>query len=265
MHIAIRCRFAIAILLALAAPAAAEPSAKLPVWPAPTLAAGEREGTSFIYGVTQRWLSKDGVPVAFHHVVRADGRAVLRAFWPTGRQDVLVHAFGDDELVVIHHDDGEVGFQFHRYITGRPDAYLGVRARWTGSGFQITRKKAFHGNQTAPEWLYDPAHVAPPLVAWRTMATGARSGDASAFARYFDDAPVTITRRGTFDARAHGAVLASALVVRGMPLMGYLAKCDRQGCCTADTAALGAWDHIAKICFSRGLEPRVRAIDLVSP
>ena len=255
---------AAAALLAVRA-AAGGAGPPLPTWPTPTLGAGEHAGRS-IYGAAQRWLSADGVPVVFHHVIRADGKGVLRAFWPGGRQDVLVHDFGADEMFVVHHDDGDVGFQFHRDVTGKPDQYLGVRARWTGKGFRVTRRQRFTGRQPTPAWLFDPVErVAPPLVAWRTMARGARSDDSAAFVHYFDDAPVAVDDGRGAATHPRGLDLARGWASSGLPLLGYRARCDRRRCCGAQAAPLAAWFHVERICFSAGPEPRVRSIVVRTP
>ena len=125
-------------------------------WPSAVLHDGEAEGKT-MFGAEQRWISPDGEPVLFVHVVRGDGKGVLRAVHRDNgsdvAQDVLVHDFGKDELVVIARDDGAIGFQFHSYRT-HPNKYLGVRAVWKNHQVAITKKQAFTGYQPTPVWLF---------------------------------------------------------------------------------------------------------------
>jgi hypothetical protein len=100
----------------------------------------------------------DGEPVLFMHVVRADGKGVLRAVRrDAGKdvsEDVLVHEFGKDEMLVIARDDGELGFQFHSYRS-HPNQYLAIRAKWSGHHVTITKQQPFNGYQPTPPWLFD--------------------------------------------------------------------------------------------------------------
>src|ERR1043165_4913388 len=127
----------------------AEPPKYAATWPNAVLHDGESEGKT-MFGAEQRWLTPDGEPVLFVHVVRADGKGVLRAVRRDNgadvAQDVLVHDFGKDEMVIIARDDGAIGFQFHSYRS-HPNKYLGVLAVWKDHRVVITQQKPATGYQ----------------------------------------------------------------------------------------------------------------------
>jgi len=237
-----------------------------PVWPAAVLQAGETEGKT-MFGAEQRWISGDGEPVLFMHVVRADGKGVLRAVRRDGGkdvfEDVLVHEFGKDEMLVIARDDGELGFQFHSYRS-HPNQYLAVRAKWSGHHVTITKQQPFNGYQPTPPWLFD-ADAKGPAAAWRAMRTGALSrNNLNGFSHWFDDAAVTVTRNGV-KSTLSGTELLASLPLDALPVLGNHVKCDASGCCHGDSAPIAAWPHLESVCFSAGSEPRVRAIEIVAP
>lgn len=237
-----------------------------PMLPGVMLQPGEILGKT-MFGAAQRWISPGGEPVLFVNAQRPDGKGVLRAVWrENGKdlsQDVLVHDFGMDEMLVIARDDGDLGFQFHRYH-GHPNKYLAVRGKWTGHGVTITKQQPFTGYQPTPAWLFDPD--ATPLVeAWRALRRGALTDNSlSSYSHWFDDAPVTVTRNGVKSTLSGTAFFAS-LPVDLLPVLGNHGACDAAGCCRGDGAPLSAWPHVESVCFSPGPEPRVRSIEIAGP
>jgi hypothetical protein len=234
------------------------------VWPQAVVHDGETEGKT-MFGAEQRWISPDGEPVLFVHVLRGDGKGVLRAVHRDGgkdvAQDVLVHAFGKDEMVVIARDDGELGFQFHSYAT-HPNKYLGVRATWKDHAVAIAKQQAFTGYDPTPAWLFDP-DAKGPVAAWRAMRSGALdNNNMNGFSHWFDDGDVAITRDGKKSTMSGTAFLAH---LDTLPMLGNHGVCDATGCCHGDTAALAAYTHVESVCFSTGDSPHVRTIEIASP
>jgi hypothetical protein len=237
-----------------------------PTLPGVVLQSGETLGKT-MFGAEQLWISPDGEPVLFVHVLRADGKGVLRAVWrEAGKdvtQEVLVHDFGKDEMLVIARDDGELGFQFHSYHD-HPNKYLAVRAKWTAHHVVITKQQPFNGYQPTPAWLFEPDGK-QPLLAWRAMRRGAFSRNTlDAFRHWFDDAQITVTRDGA-KSTVSGTAFVATLPVDALPVLGNHGTCDAAGCCRGDDAPLSAWPHVKSVCFSPGAEPRVRAIEIAGP
>jgi hypothetical protein len=252
------------IAASLVATASAYPAH--PQWPGVVLQPGETLGKT-MFGAEQRWISSDGEPVLFIHVIRADGKGVLRAVWRDGgkdaSQDVLVHDFGKDEMLVIARDDGELGFQFHSYQS-HPNHYLAVRAKWSNHHVTITKQQPFNGYQPTPSWLFDP-DATGATAGWRALRRGALTGNnLNSFSGWFDDEPVTVTRDGV-KTTLKGTELFASLPVDALPVLGNHGKCDAAGCCRGDGAALSAWPHVESVCFSSGEHPRVRAIEITGP
>jgi hypothetical protein len=250
------------------------------VWPHAILHDGEVEGKT-MFGAEQRWISPDGEPVLFVHVVRGDGKGVLRAVRRDGdrdvAQDVLVHDFGKDEMVVIARDDGELGFQFHSYST-HPNKYLGVRATWTDHKLTITKQQPFNGKEPTPAWLFDPEVNPGPIAAWQSMRGGALSrNNLNGFSHWIDDEPVTVTLDGVKTTEP-GKQFLAGMPVDALPVFGNHVACDATGCCHGDSAPLAAWTHVASVCFAMVTakypgqggavelrEPRLRSIEIISP
>jgi hypothetical protein len=244
-------------------------------WPNAVLRDGEAEGKT-MFGAEQRWISPDGEPVLFVHVVRADGKGVLRAVRRDNgsdvAQDVLVHAFGKDEMVVIARDDGALGFQFHSYRS-TPNKYLGVLAIWKGGRVVITKQKPFTGYQPTPPWLFDPDVKSGPVKAWRAMRAGALTNDnMNGFNHWFDDEPVAFTLDGRTTTMP-GKQLVASFAKTALPMLGNHVSCDAKGCCHGDAAAVAAWPHVQSVCFAMisakygavtMSEPRVRSLDVAS-
>jgi hypothetical protein len=252
------------IVSLFAATASAYPTR--PILPGVVLQSGDTLGKT-MFGAAQLWISPDGEPVLFLHVLRADGKGVLRAVWrdagKDASQDVLVHDFGKDEMLVIARDDGELGFQFHSYHD-HPNKYLAVRAKWTGHHVTITKQQPFNGYQPTPAWLFEPDGK-PPVQAWRSLRRGALTqNNLSSYAHWFDDAQVTVTRDGVKTTLSGTAFFAS-LAVDALPVLGNHGTCDAAGCCHGDSAPLSAWPHVESVCFSPGDQPRVRSIVVAGP
>lgn len=137
----------VAIVVGVAGLARGDSPQYAATWPNAVLHDGESEGKT-MFGAEQRWISPDGEPVLFVHVVRADGKGVLRAVRGDNgsdvAQDVLVHDFGKDEMLVIARDDGALGFQFHSYRS-HPNKYLGV----LGNHVSCDAKSCCHGDASA--------------------------------------------------------------------------------------------------------------------
>lgn len=244
-------------------------------WPSAVLHDGESEGKT-MFGAEQRWISADGEPVLFVHVVRADGKGMLRAVRRDNgadvAQDVLVHDFGKDEMAFIARDDGELGFQFHSYAT-HPNKYLGVRAVWKGHQVVVAKKQAFNGYQPTPTWLFDPEVKKGPVAAWRSMRAGALDNDnMNGFNHWFDDEPVALTLDGATTSMP-GKQVVAALPKDALPMLGNHVSCDAKNCCHGDGAAVAAWPHVQSVCFAmitaeygtvKMREPRVRSLDIAS-
>jgi hypothetical protein len=280
---AMRMRLAIGVLIAGGVVAGAN-DRRGNTWPHAVLGDREVEGKT-MFGAEQRWISPDGEPVLFVHVLRADGKGVLRAVRRDGdkdvAQDVLVHDFGKDEMLVIARDDGELGFQLHSYAT-HPNRYLGVRAVWKNRKVVITKQQAFNGYQPTPAWLFDPEVNPGPVAAWRAMRAGALdANNMNGFSHWFDDEPVTMTVDGT-KTTAPGRQLLAGLIaapaIDALPQLGNHVACDASGCCHGDAAALAAWPHVTSLCFAMITasypgggsaiemhEARVRSIDVAGP
>jgi len=253
------------LVIATTATTAAYPAAPPPVWPSAVLHDGEALGKT-MFGAEQRWISAAGEPVLFVHVVRADGKGVLRAVWRDGTkdvaQDVLVHAFGKVEMLVIAREDGELGFQFHSYRS-HSNQYLGVRATWSNHHVTITKQQPFNGYQPTPPWLFD-ADAKGPAAAWRAMRSGAlNANNMNGFSHWFDDGQVTVTRDGV-KSTLSGHDFFASWKLDALPVLGYHVKCDAAGCCRGDSAPLTAWLHVELACFTSGSEPRVRSLEIVS-